>query len=99
MEIDPSLLSDDVRALVDAWEGAGTVRVSEVLEAVDAHDLDPLEHDALLRELEARGVDVVDEPVDETGAEAETTEEREPVVATDAEPTTDALQLFLREAG
>ncbi len=99
MEIDTSLLSDDVRALLDAWEGAGTVRVPEVLEAVDAHDLDPLEHDALLRELEARGVDVVDEPVDETGAEAETTEEREPVVATDAEPTTDALQLFLREAG
>ena len=95
MEIDNLLTSDDIRSLVEVSETAGTMRSADLAEIVEAHELDPLEHDALLRELETRGIEIVEEPAPPVDA-PEPEREFEPAVA---ESTTDALQLFLREAG
>ena len=56
---------------------------------VEAHELTGLEHEALVRELDKRGIEIVEA----------TPVERPPVAPTPVESTTDALQLFLREAG
>ena len=64
---------------------------SELAELVEAHELAPLEHDALLRELDKRG---------HRGRRPAVARPSLPhSVAPVAESTTDALQLFLREAG
>ena len=90
IDIDNLLAQDEVRTLLEASEHAGTIRLQEVAELVEAHELSPLEHDTLLRELDKRGIEVVDPPA---------TPEPPPLPAAAAESTTDALQLFLREAG
>src|SRR3954451_10736492 len=89
IDIDTLLAQDEVRALLESSEQAGTIRVQQLAELVEMHELAPLEHDALLRELDKRGIEVVAPPA---------APEPAPVTAT-AETTTDALQLFLREAG
>jgi RNA polymerase primary sigma factor len=88
-DIDSLLAQDDVRALLETSEHAGTIQLRELAELVEAHDLTPLEHDALLRELDKRIIEVVDPPASP----------EPPPLAHVAESTTDALQLFLREAG
>jgi RNA polymerase primary sigma factor len=100
VEIDNLLASDDIRMLVEIWEAAGTMRSGDFAEIVDTHELDALEQEALLRELETRGIDIVDDaPQAETTEPVEAPEpEREPEQHA-PESTTDALQLFLREAG
>jgi RNA polymerase primary sigma factor len=87
------LLSDDLPRLMDASEERGTVLESELLEVLEPLQLDPLETDAVYRELEKRGIDVV--------ADAPESDAPPPPVPLQLsyEPTTDALQLFLREAG
>ncbi len=90
IDIDSLLAQDEVRALLETSEHVGTIRVHDVAELVEAHDLSLLEHDALLRELDKRGIDVID-PV--------SAPEPPPLPAATADSTTDALQLFLREAG
>ncbi len=89
IDIESLLAQDEVRALLDASEQIGTIRAHDLAELVATHELSPLEHEALLRELDKRGIEIVEAP----GLEAD----GPPAVA--AEPTTDALQLFLREAG
>ena len=91
VEIDHVLAAEDVRQLIESAEQHGSVRLSEVTELVEAHELAPLEAEALQRELEQRGVDVIDD-------------EKAPTPPPQPQPqvyetTTDALQLFLREAG
>jgi RNA polymerase primary sigma factor len=83
---------EELQLLIDGAEPTGTVRMLQLLELVEPFELEPLELEALRDELEARGVDVVEE------AEPEEAPAPPPVVAV-AESTTDALQLFLREAG
>ena len=95
VDIDSLLAQDDVRALLETSEHAGTIRVRELADLVEAHELAPLEHDALLRELDKRGIDIVDIEVGDPPSPPEPP----PLVAPVAESTTDALQLFLREAG
>jgi RNA polymerase primary sigma factor len=95
VDIDSLLAQDDVRALLETSEHAGTIRVRELADLVEAHELAPLEHDALLRELDKRGIDIVDIEV----GDPPSAPEPPPLVAPVAESTTDALQLFLREAG
>jgi RNA polymerase primary sigma factor len=90
IDIDTLLAQDEVRALLETSEQAGTIRTEEIADLVDTHELAPLEHEALLRELDKRGIEVVDPPV---------SAEPPPPPAGPAETTTDALQLFLREAG
>ena len=89
VDIETLLAQDEVRVLLETSEHAGTIRLHEVAELVETHELAPLEHDALLSELDKRGIEIVDPPP--------SPEPPLPVVA--AESTTDALQLFLREAG
>jgi RNA polymerase primary sigma factor len=89
VEIDHVLGAEDVRHVIEAAEQAGSVRASELTELVDAHELGELEAEALHRELEQRGIEIVDDEREQQPAP-------QPVVY---ETTTDALQLFLREAG
>jgi RNA polymerase primary sigma factor len=88
VDIDSLLVLDDVRSLLESCEQAGTMRSADLADLVEAHELAPLEHEALLRELDKRGIEVVETPTT-------------PVVPVPPPPetTTDALQLFLREAG
>src|SRR6266545_2166625 len=74
-------------AEIDHVLGAEDVRL--VIEAAEAHELDPLQAEALHRELDQRGIEIVED-------EREQQPPPQPVVY---ETTTDALQLFLREAG
>ncbi|HEV8601895.1 MAG TPA: sigma-70 family RNA polymerase sigma factor [Gaiellaceae bacterium] len=87
VEIEHVLRAEDVRQVIEAAEQTGSVRSSELTELVDAHGLDVLETDALHRELDQRGIEIVDDGREQAPP---------PVVY---ETTTDALQLFLREAG
>ncbi|HSC92355.1 MAG TPA: sigma-70 family RNA polymerase sigma factor [Gaiellaceae bacterium] len=84
---------DEVRSLID---GAESVRLTLLLEAIEPFELDPLELDSLRVELEARGLELLDDPEPE---EAPAPAPPPPAVVPPQEVTTDALQLFLREAG
>src|SRR3712207_324916 len=88
-EIEAVFGSEDLRLLLEVAEQSGTLRQVDLNEVVEPLELDELELEALHRELEQRGIDLVAE------------EERapEPTPAPVLETTTDALQLFLREAG
>ena len=92
-DIDQLLRLEDVAALLETAESGGSVRQSELTELIEAQQLEALEIDALHRELDGRGIEVLED-------------EREPppppppiVQQLSYETTTDALQLFLREAG
>ena len=89
-EIERLLEIEEVRTLLEASEAAGTLQRPELVELIEVHDLDAIEVDLIHRELDTRGIDLVDPP--------EKAPDPPPVVAV-AETTTDALQLFLREAG
>src|SRR6187397_2076884 len=89
VEIEHVLGAEDVRGVIESAEQAGSVRASEVAELVEAHELSDLEVDALNRVLDQRGIEIVDDA-------KEPAPPPQPVVY---ETTTDALQLFLREAG
>jgi RNA polymerase primary sigma factor len=89
-ETDILLLSEDLRRLLDAAEERGSIRRSEVNELVEPLNLDSFEVDALYRELETRSIDLIED--------GEAQEQPSPLQLT-WETTTDALQLFLREAG
>ena len=89
VDIEVLLAQEELRAMLDACEQRGTIRAPDVHDIVEAHELTGLEHEALVRELDKRGIEIVEaKPV-----------ERAPVAPTPVESTTDALQLFLREAG
>jgi RNA polymerase primary sigma factor len=92
IDIDHLLRNEEIQQLLDTAEQAGSLRAVELAEVVDAHELDPLEQDALMRELEQRGIELAEEPPPEEPPPP-------PAAATPQETTTDALQLFLREAG
>ncbi|MGL6278426.1 MAG: sigma-70 family RNA polymerase sigma factor, partial [Gaiella sp.] len=88
VDIESLLAVDDVRALLEQCEAAGRIPSGELSELSELHELTPLEHEALVRELDKRGIEIV---------EAAVAPEPSPVAVADS--TTDALQLFLREAG
>ncbi|MEZ5099445.1 MAG: sigma-70 family RNA polymerase sigma factor [Thermoleophilia bacterium] len=92
--------SEELQLLIEAGEAAGTIERSELLEAAEAIELEPQDLEALVRELEERGIEIVDSrPVPETAAETTTpTKWVDPFDAA-TEVTTDPLQLFLREIG
>src|SRR6478736_4094655 len=90
VEIENVLSTEDVRQLIETAEQAGSIRASELADLVDTHELSELEAEALHRECEQRGIDVVEDK------DKEEPPPPQPIVY---ETTTDALQLFLREAG
>ena len=94
IDIDHLLRNDELQQLLDAAEQAGSLKATDLGEIVDAHELDALEQDALFRELDRRGIDLIEETPPEEAVPAPT-----PAAAVPQETTTDALQLFLREAG
>jgi RNA polymerase primary sigma factor len=89
-EIERLLDLDEVRPLVEHAEITGVIRYSELADAVEIHELDPIEIDLLHQAVEARGIDIVEDTAPEVLA---------PPPQVTVESTTDALQLFLREAG
>ncbi len=93
VDIEHLLRNDEVLQLLDAAEQGGSLKATAVADVVETHELDALEQDALYRELDRRGIEIaVDEPKDEEPPPP-------PVPVAPQETTTDALQLFLREAG
>src|SRR5215510_9890459 len=97
VEIDNVLATPELQELFEQAEQTGSLRYTDLVEVLEPLRLDPLETDAVYRELEQRGLEML-EP------EAESREPAPPpppapVAATPQETTTDALQLFLREAG
>jgi RNA polymerase primary sigma factor len=94
VEIEAVLGSDDVRHLLEAAEQTGgAVRQQELHEVLEPLELDPLELEAFRQELEQRGIEIIEE---ERAPEPAPPPPPQPVFV---ETTTDALQLFLREAG
>ncbi|MCU1277053.1 MAG: polymerase sigma factor [bacterium] len=94
VELESILIREDVASLLDAAEQLGSVRQTELADLTELHEFDVFEADVLYRELEARGVDIVDDT-----AEREPEKAPAPPPPAPVESTTDALQLFLREAG
>src|SRR3954465_11068361 len=93
VEIESILQHEDIQALLENAEATGSIRQPELAELIEAQQLDDLQSDALFNELDRRGIEIVDE---------EKEKEKEPPpppLQTSYETTTDALQLFLREAG
>jgi RNA polymerase primary sigma factor len=90
VEIDIILRSEDLLALLEAAESSGQLRQTELQDVLEPLELDPLEVDAVYIELDRRGIELVEEPKEE---------QPPPPPPAFVETTTDALQLFLREAG
>src|SRR4249920_101841 len=89
VEIDMVLATPELQELVEAAEQTGSLRHAELAEALEPLRLDALETDAVYRLLEQRGIEIVEE--------SQAPPPPPPPVA--QETTTDALQLFLRDAG
>jgi len=82
--------SEELNQLLEAGEVSGFVRYADLTDVLEAMQLDPLEVDAVYRELETRAIEVL-EPEPETAPSI--------LPTLSYETTTDALQLFLRETG
>ena len=66
VDIDHLLRNDELLQLLDGAEQAGSLKSTEVADVVETHELDALEQDALYRELDRRGIEIIaDEPKDE----------------------------------
>jgi RNA polymerase primary sigma factor len=78
--------------LLEQAELLGSLRQAELQEVLEPLELDPLEVDAVYSELDRRGIEIVETPEKEPPPPP-------PAAVQPVETTTDALQLFLREAG
>jgi RNA polymerase primary sigma factor len=96
VEPDVLELSDDLRQLIEVGEERGALRQSDLNDVLEPLQLDPLETDAVYRELETRGIEVEAGPI---VADAEVVPIQPAGLLPQWETTTDALQLFLRDAG
>jgi RNA polymerase primary sigma factor len=88
-EFESLLEHEEVRRLLEVAEQAGSVRSTDLIELIDTLELEALEIDALYRDLEQRGIELSDDAPATIAVEEQAA----------YETTTDALQLFLREAG
>jgi RNA polymerase primary sigma factor len=96
VEIESILGNEELAALLDAAETSGQLRQTELTELLEPLELEPLELDAIYQELDRRSIELV---VEEQAEAEKEPEPAPPMVTAPAETTTDALQLFLREAG
>jgi hypothetical protein len=94
VEIESILSNEELAALLEAAEASGQLRQQDLSELLDPMELDPLELEAVHIELDRRSIELVPEE-----PEKELTPPPQPAATQSAETTTDALQLFLREAG
>jgi len=97
VENDILLLSEELRQLIEGAEERGTLRQSELNDVLEPLQLDALEIESVRRELETRAIDLVDD-LREDGEPVPEPPPPQPLQLS-WETTTDALQLFLREAG
>ena len=82
---------EELQPLLERADASGVIEATELREALEVLDLDPSDVETLQKELEERGIEVVDRQKQEPAA---------PIPGTEVlETTTDALQLFLREIG
>ena len=91
LEVETMLRREDIQQLVEDAEANGSVRQSELIELIEAHELDALATEVLSGELERRGIEVVQD--------REREHEPPRPLQSSYESTTDALKLFLREVG
>ncbi|MDE3191726.1 MAG: sigma-70 family RNA polymerase sigma factor, partial [Acidobacteriota bacterium] len=87
------MTQDQLRALLERGEEEGCLNLSAFEELVGALELDDDEVAAIYEELEARGIDLIDDCSVEDDEEAHYAPDEV------AAMTTDSLQLFLNEAG
>jgi RNA polymerase primary sigma factor len=100
VEMESILASEELTTLLEASESSGQVRHAELVEVLEPLELDPLETEAVYQELDRRGIELLAEPEPEPEPEPQPEPEKAPTPAAQPlETTTDALQLFLREAG
>jgi RNA polymerase primary sigma factor len=95
IEIESILASEELTSLLETAESSGQLRQVELVEALEPLELDQFETEAVYQELDRRGIDLLAEPEPEPEPELE----KAPPTSQALETTTDALQLFLREAG
>jgi RNA polymerase primary sigma factor len=95
VEIESILASEELLTMLEAAESSGQLRQLELVEVLEPLELDPLETEAVYQELDRRGIELLAEPEREPEPEPE----KAPPAPQPLETTTDALQLFLREAG
>jgi RNA polymerase primary sigma factor len=95
---DVLLLSEELQRLVELAEERGRVRRSELNEVVEPIGLNPLETDSLYHELEKRAIEIVDDVLANGDVDPAVFPAPLPLELS-WDTTTDALQLFLREAG
>jgi RNA polymerase primary sigma factor len=91
VEIESILGNEELATLLETAEASGQLRAAELQEILEPLELDPLETDAVYSELDRRGIELL-EGADKDAAPP-------PPSPPSQETTTDALQLFLREAG
>src|SRR5690242_15563282 len=91
VELDSLLANPEFQQLLEAAEQSGTIRQPELSEVLEPLDLGVLETDAVYRELDQRGIEVIEDQ--------QVAPPPPPPPVAPQETTTDALQLFLREAG
>jgi RNA polymerase primary sigma factor len=94
VEIELILHNEELLALLEQAELVGSVRQGELQDVLEPLELDPLEVDAVYSELDRRGIEVLETPEKEPPPPPPA-----PAPPQSVETTTDALQLFLREAG
>ena len=92
VDFDVLSLSDELRVLLEAAEERGRVRASRLAEVLEPLELNGLESESVFRELEKRAIEVIEDRRDD-----DSLRDRLPAPPV-LESTTDALQLFLREA-
>ncbi|HEX6702768.1 MAG TPA: sigma-70 family RNA polymerase sigma factor [Gaiellaceae bacterium] len=93
------LQNEELQTLIEAAELQGSVRQSDLAEVLETRPLDPLETDALYRELDQRGIEILDEEREREQQPPPPPPQPSLAQQLSYETTTDALQLFLREAG
>ena len=62
VDIETLLAQDDLRALLETCEQTGSIRAPDVTEIVETHELTGIEQEALVRELDKRGIEIVEAP-------------------------------------
>src|SRR5947208_13360438 len=92
VEIDNVLATPELLELVEAAEQTGSLRYADLAELIELLRLEPLEVDAVYRCLEQRGIEIIEQ-------QPEPQAPPPPPQPVAHETTTDALQLFLRDAG
>jgi RNA polymerase primary sigma factor len=96
VEIENVLATPELHELFESAEQTGSLRYADLVEVLEPLRLDPLETDAVYRELEQRGIEVLEHEQEQPQQPPPPPPMPQPIVQ---ETTTDALQLFLRDAG